>query len=74
MFLKNIDDLKENNEVSFLFEYDKNGLLEDKTECLKLSQEYDSLSIEVSGERLLEAIISGKEKDKDESKEASEES
>lgn len=72
--VKSIAYLEPHNEVSFLFEYDKNGLLEDKTECLKLSQEYDSLSIEVSGERLLEAIISGKEKDKDESKEASEES
>lgn len=46
------------NGLTIFTEYDQEELLEDKTECLELCEEYD-LSIEVSGQELLKVIDYG---------------
>ena len=61
-------------DYSFFFKKDSKLLKKDKKECIQLSEKYEGLAIEVSGEQLLEAINHERERNESQSQTAQKES
>lgn len=72
--VQSIENMYSDEDYSFFFKKDSKLLKKDKKECIKLSEKYEGLAIEVSGEQLLEAINHERERNESQSQTAQKES
>lgn len=72
--VQSIENMYSDEDYSFFFKKDSKLLKKDKKECIQLSEKYEGLAIEVSGEQLLEAINHERERNESQSQTAQKES
>lgn len=68
--IQSIENMYSSDDYSFFFKKDSKLLKKDKKECIQLGKQYDGLTIEVSGEKLLEAINYERERNESQPKTA----
>ena len=66
--VQSIENMYSSEEYSFFYKIDSQLLKKDEKECIQLSKKLDGLTIEISGERLLEAINHERERNEGQSK------